>query len=437
MNMKASRRTGNPNLRFGTKDPVSVTGGDHTPKPIMASSLVEAGAVPMIPENRPIPFGSIQFIRPGDQPQSEQMVLWSEDINIETIRLRMTPAKGRFYGPPGTADPIQPPEASRGFSAVAQGDDFLNPNAGWAGAVPEGFSWELGSPPVGIVAPADTYDGAEQTDGDDPSFGIIDDTCEIQVTATLDQSAIARPELSARSNIFSGPPDYAPDRRPFLSLADSVGDRMGRNRERSAEMSDAELDRWVEDLFERAFETVSLFNVDRLRNAFATPLAADKRRDEPIPDDETRNPDRSMGALDALRDGDIAMPAPSGNIPLPVTDRAHERHRNLSDIVALKRFIREKPSRLEALIRPPFTRSDEESPVATTMQMPPFMRNSNAQPLTLTVWQYELLMEWQRRVLAAPPTIEDADAALREISSAAEERRAQVLERLRSVDGSI
>ena len=34
------------------------------------------------------------------------------------------------------------------------------------------------------------------------------------------------------------------------------------------------------------------------------------------------------------------------------------------------------------------------------MQMPPFMRNSNAEPLTLTEWQYDLVMEWQRRILA-------------------------------------
>jgi hypothetical protein len=28
------------------------------------------------------------------------------------------------------------------------------------------------------------------------------------------------------------------------------------------------------------------------------------------------------------------------------------------------------------------------------MRMPPFMRNSNGNPLTLTTWQHALLMEW-------------------------------------------
>jgi len=89
---------------------------------------------------------------------------------------------------------------------------------------------------------------------------------------------------------------------------------------------------------------------------------------------------------------------------------------------------------LDALIRQPYHSAAEEDGGATTMQMPPFMRNSNAQPLTLAVWQYELLMEWQRRVLAGPVTIEEEGGAP-ELTPAAAKRRAEVLRRLQNATG--
>ena len=36
------------------------------------------------------------------------------------------------------------------------------------------------------------------------------------------------------------------------------------------------------------------------------------------------------------------------------------------------------------------------------MRMPPFMRQSNALPLTLAAWQYDLTMRWADAVAAAP-----------------------------------
>jgi len=433
-NLKVARRTGNPNHRYGTQLPVTVRGGEHQPKPLLAASLTTPGATRMIPAGRGIPLGSIQMILPGDQPPANAGVRWTEDVNIETIRLRITPAKGVFYGPPGSAQPVTPFSDSRGFSAVLPGNDFLDRDAGWAGATTERISVSVGERPQGLVTPGDTYDGAERSGGDDASLGIVDDTCEMEIRATLDQSAIGRPALVARANVFAGPPDYAPDRRPFLSLADSIVDRAAGNAERSAQLTDEELDRWVEDLFERAFETASLMNVDIWRRIRASELPAAKRRSTPIADDQTRDPARAFGGLDALRDEDIALPEPSLNVPLPVSERARERHRNLSDIVALKRFIREKPDRLDALIRQPYHSAAEEDGGATTMQMPPFMRNSNAQPLTLAVWQYELLMEWQRRVLAGPVTIEEEGGAP-ELTPAAAKRRAEVLRRLQNATG--
>jgi hypothetical protein len=432
MNRKASRRTGNPAHSFGTFPSVNINGNDHTRKALRGSSPApRAGQVRMIPTDRFIPLGSVQVIRPGRQPAESEGVLWSNDVNVETIRLRYTPARGEFFGPPGSEQIVQPPSRSGGFSAVPPGNNFLNAAAGWFGARTERVQIAVGQQPSGLVVPADTYDGAELSGQSDPSLGIIDDTCEILIEASLGQ------RLRARANIFCGPPDYAPDRRPFLSLADEVNDRAGDKAVRSDGMSDEDLDRWVEDLFERAFETVSLFNVDFWRRARASSLRRQDQRPAPIPDDRTRNPTSAMGSRDALRDGNIALRAPSANLPLPVSTRAQERHRDLSDIFALKRFIRENPARLGALIRRPFSVSPIENGNATTMQMPPFMRQSNAEPLSLAVWQYELLMEWQQRVLTGPVTLQERSGVSDQLSDAAAERRTRVLQRLGNLRESL
>jgi hypothetical protein len=60
------------------------------------------------------------------------------------------------------------------------------------------------------------------------------------------------------------------------------------------------------------------------------------------------------------------------------------------------------------------------------MRMPPFMRQSNASPLTLAGWQYALLMRWANGLQAPPPAME-AVHAVRPLSARAEQRRAQVL----------
>jgi hypothetical protein len=432
MNRKASRRTGNPAHRFGTFPPVTITGNDHAPNALRGSSPpVAVGQVPMIPADRFIPLGSVQVIRPGRQPAESEGVLWAGAVNVETIRLRFTPARGEFFGPPGSEQVVQPPSRSGGFSAVPPGNSFLNAAAGWFGARTEGVQIVLGQPPSGLVVPADTYDGAELSNQSDPSLGIIDDACEILVEASLGQG------LNARANVFCGPPDYAPDRRPFLSLADDLNDRAGDRAVRSDGMSDEDLDRWVEDLFERAFETVSLFNVDFWRRLRSSDLRPQDQRPAPIPDDATRDPTSAMGGRDALRDGNIALPAPSANLPLPVSGRAQERHRDLSDIFALKRFVRENPARLGALIRRPFSVSPIENGSATTMQMPPFMRQSNAEPLSLAVWQYDLLMEWQQRVLTGAETLQERSGVSDQLSEAAAARRARVLQRLGNLRESL
>lgn len=45
--------------------------------------------------------------------------------------------------------------------------------------------------------------------------------------------------------------------------------------------------------------------------------------------------------------------------------------------------MREHPAQLAALIRLPFTSDANENSTAMTMRMPPFIRNNDAEPLTL------------------------------------------------------
>ncbi|QLH38114.1 MAG: hypothetical protein HWD60_02830 [Defluviicoccus sp.] len=67
---------------------------------------------------------------------------------------------------------------------------------------------------------------------------------------------------SAHATVFVAPPDFGPDRRPFLSLADELNDRSAEATARNASLVGVDLDDWVQDLFERIYETVSLMNVD-------------------------------------------------------------------------------------------------------------------------------------------------------------------------------
>ena len=425
MNSKAMRRTGNPDLRFGTFQPVQIFGHQYVARGLEGISPPTA-TTPMIPRGqngnpgRHIDLGKVQVIRPTTQP-APGTTPWDSEVNVDVVRLRFTPPRGEFYGPvaiAGTGVNV----GGTFYPRVPAANAFLTDNAGWLGA--EG----LQAP----IVPRDTFDGAEQPGGG-RSLGIVDDTCELRIVVTLDQTAIGRTSLESHANIFSGPPDYAPDRRPFHSLADSLNDSAAPAAiaQRNQQLDDASRDRWIEDLFERTFETVSLMNVDFWRRARASSLTPAEQRPQPIPNDRYPEAERAMGSLDKLRDGNIAIEAPSDNVPLPLSERARERHRGLADILALKNFVRENPDRLRALVRPPYSFVATENGSATTMQMPPFMRASNALPLTLAKWQYDLLMAWRDAVVASPQLlVAFASRTEADMSSRSRERRAAVLTRL-------
>jgi hypothetical protein len=435
-NFKVSRRTANAALRYGTFPPLEVKANNHTPTPILA---VSPPGVPtsrrMIPADKPIPLGSFQVLKSQPQPAPDPTNGWTQlvdgrpVVNVEVIRFRFTPARGHVYGPPDAAAPHNLP-SGRSFAPVEKSRAVLNPHAGWAGV---NVTKVNGAPDE----PQDTYDGADV--GNDQSLGVVDDTCEARITVSLTLPAPANQSLTTSASVFVGPPDFAPDRRPFLSLADELNDRAGGNAARTALLSDNDRDAWIEDLFERIYETLSLLNLDLWRRQKAIRLTG-SRLAPPIENDETREPSRAMSGRDALRNRSFPLPSVSPNIKLPLADQARTRHRALSDLEALRDFVAQNPRRLRTLIRRAFeaeqgeTNDGNNGMGITTMRMPPFMRNSNGGPLTLAAWQYDLLMAWVEAIETLPPPARPLDAAARRaarpISAPAARRRDQVLARV-------
>ncbi len=335
------------------------------------------------------------------------------------LRFRVTPAQGLFYGPPRAARPTN--ESS--VAAVDTANAFLDPDAGWFGQTGDGG---------GFVQPADTYDMVRPESAQEPtppSLGVIDDTCEIRVEVTL-ALPNASP-LTAHCSVFVAPPDFAPDRRPFLSLADELNDRSAICH---GPAGGAPLDDWVEDLFERVYETVSMMNVDFWRaDRGLRRLSGAQLADTAIEDDHVEPPDQAMGSRDALRDRDFAIAAPSDDVPLPLSVHARSRHRTLSDIAELRDLVARQPDRLKALIRQPFeVEEGGQNGDRTTMRMPPFMRQSNALPLTLAACQYDLVIQWASAAPAAVAAAPLAQAAANEpdFAERSAARRADVLARM-------
>ena len=158
-NLKAARRTGNPAHGFGTSPPVEIPGDDHGSHVLFG---ISPGPNPrMIPSGRSIPLGSVQMMR---SKPNQPGAAWSGIVDLEVVRWRFSPGRGRFFGPPQALQTSPP--------AVEAANAFLNANAGWFGA-------QMSN----IVVPPDTYDGAETTAS--RSLGVVDDTCEARMEVSL------------------------------------------------------------------------------------------------------------------------------------------------------------------------------------------------------------------------------------------------------------
>jgi hypothetical protein len=108
------------------------------------------------------------------------------------------------------------------------------------------------------------------------------------------------------------------------------------------------------------------------------------------------------------------------------------RHRAMSDLQNLIEVVSLDANRIKTVVRPPFEVESFEDGNSTSMRMPPFMRQSNALPLTLASWQYDLLLRWVERTAAdlAAGRLEAVGPRARVLSPEAAARRTSVLARI-------
>jgi hypothetical protein len=388
-NRKAARRTGDESNGFAAG--VQVRGDDVTPRPLLASSPPTSGGTPLVWPEHPVPLGSFQVIRPvAGQVGS---------VDLDILRVRFTPARGEVYGPP-SAIVARDDSTGREYEIVPPGNRILNPAASWVS-----YTGTDTDP-----QPADTYDGADQ--GRNQSWGVVDDTCDGIITADL---VVNGRRFSAQARICVGPPDYAPDRRPFVSLADDLADRdldpAGAEELLAAE---ADTQRRLADLFQRVWETASLVNVDAIR---ARALGDNSRDFPPPPTDSLPHTDATSMRPSDTPYADAAVEAlipekPTDSVQLVFSTLVALAHDQLAEEDELVDFLFNQAERLRLMIRPAYGAFHQLSATVAAgqvpnpafrdprilrdqmhdMRMPPYMRDEMATALGLTRRQYEELM---------------------------------------------
>lgn len=428
-NRKAAFRTGDAACAFEARGLFS--GTNYQPHGLMAYSRNSTG-VPLVSQDRPISLGSFQVIRPGPTG------LKALGVCLDTIRIRFTPAKGDVYGPPfaikGQTDGSRTPH-----EIVPLQNRILNPEASW----PK-YSLEGNTDPVS--QPADTYDGDSDIDRSPQSWGVVDDTCDVLITATLASQSIeasvkGQTGIPATARILVGPPHFAPDRRPFYSMVDELADRdpdsvrspdgpkdkkqlTRQDRQHSRKRSDHLLRDAVFDLFRRILETASLVNVERQLDRAVGANAGANYHDEkgfPTVGKNTMTLEDKVGGLcflsvvgqDALKKN--AGQNFYGDIVLARSELARAQHQELADPEYLIWFLLQNETRFRQIVRPPFAPVSTLKTEPTThsarsltglrdpriprdrahdMRMPPYMRDSDYSALSITLRQWQQIKDF-------------------------------------------
>lgn len=298
---------------------------------------------PLVLAGRAIPLGRVQLTRPSSA--------------FPELRLRFTPAAGRVYGP--TDLPRRAPDWP-----VPAPQLILDPRATWCR--------------FRVVDDARTNpSGLFAIDADEVSLGLVDDVCDGVITCTVGNAD------AAQARVVVGPPVYAPDRRPFVSLADGLTDRVRRGDVRDpAYVADTEqTTREIRDLMERVFETVGLVNAD-FQNLRARSENAGIAASLGLP--ATAANDRAFPAMEPLLDR-----------PLPLTELARRQHRRFLSLEVFEDMLRERPDLIDQIVREPV--SGERF---YDREMPALFRGSDRHPMHLTRRQYDLLKAWAARLRA-------------------------------------
>jgi hypothetical protein len=402
-NRKAQRRTGSATCAFAARLEISAANNER--KPLLAFSPHTSGEEPLVLRERPIPLGHFQAIKPI------RSIAIGVDLSI--LRVRFTPAAGNVYGPPeaiaGPASPLPPGSAldaktlgGRMHTIVPPENRILNSRTPWS-------SYIMDQKDQQDPQPADSYDGARV--GVNRSWGVVDDTCDGIIEA---QVVVGGQRFSATTRVFSSCPDYAPDRRPFYSFIDELADRD------FGPAKDEDLEAEISDLFTRVFETASMVNLDATR---IHGILENARFNVPNPPGLPEIGDKTMTAADKpyadLTATDFPYPPSNGSVPherLPYTEVARLAHTPLADWNALMDLLQSRREHVERLVRPPFGRvkqlnekpakepdarfRDPRIPRDTLqdMRMPPYMRDSDETPLSITHRQYDALIRLLERL---------------------------------------
>jgi hypothetical protein len=414
-NRKAQRRTHRAADAFIAR--VEVAGNDHERKSLLGVSPYNAQEEPLVFADKPVPLGHFQVIRPtlGN----------ALAVDLSALRVRFTPGRGEVYGPPaavaGPASPLKQgdahdPSTLRGriHEIVPEKNRILNPKSRWCDYIMD--QQDQMDP-----TPSDSYDGANV--GENRSWGVVDDTCDGIIEATI---VIAGKRLIARSRVVSSCPDFAPDRRPFVSFADNLADRdcdlLPEVNDGTIEQAEAE----VADIFARVSEFASLVNLDATRNnSILANAGAEEVRGLPRVDDRTMTKEETKyanGKRSYERYADENVPLGTGSLRstsdqgLPYADFARSQHLDLAQVDLLLNAMGSRPERFRNLLRPPYGRFRQLKPkpdrkpnpkfrdarprtagkvprdTVHDMRMPPYMRDSDATALSLTWRQYYEIM---------------------------------------------
>ena len=219
-NVKATRRTGDPDDRITAELPLS----DHRRRPVL-------GRCPNFLPDKVLPLGHVQYVKPN--------------AAFPEIRLRYTPAAGRVYGPPGDRQ-TGPKSFEPDPILVSEEQIVYDRSKDWVGFTDGTQSLPLQTNPGAI------YAGWADSDGNQISWGYLDDECDGIVTASL---RVEGQTLSAFARLGAGPPTFAPDSIPIRTVHDDLDQWMF-----GPELDRPATDEEAEEILRRAVETVRLLN---------------------------------------------------------------------------------------------------------------------------------------------------------------------------------
>lgn len=226
-NIKAYRRTGDLNDRIEAETALF---SDHAAHELL-------GRCNNFFEGKTIPLGSAQYVKPSKE--------------FPEIRLRFTPAAGCVYGPPPDPGEEDDPNIK---------DAVYDPEKGrWKGYFDP---TDVKKDPLGVrkaTNPAQIYAGKLTDDGNQISYGYLDDECDGIVEVELE---VEGTRLTAHARVAAGPPTFAPDSIPVRTVGDELEQAMY-GPDLDAPVTEQEIAD-VRDIVRRALETVRLMNTAQM-----------------------------------------------------------------------------------------------------------------------------------------------------------------------------